>query len=203
MKRSLGPQTLVYPLPVYLVGSYAENDRPNIMTAAWGGICCSEPPCLAVSVRKSRLTYAAVQARKAFTISVPPARLTAEADFAGLASGRDCDKFARLKLTPVRSELVDAPYVGECPLVLELALLHSLDLGSHVQFVGEIKDVKVEENCLDPAGKPDAAALDPLIYDGGGRQYFRYGEIAGKAFSTGKAFLSEQEFTCAHFLRPS
>jgi flavin reductase (DIM6/NTAB) family NADH-FMN oxidoreductase RutF len=191
MKRSLGPQPLVYPLPVYLVGSYAENGQPNIMTAAWGGICCSEPPCLAVSVRKSRLTCAAVQTREAFTISVPPARLLAEADFAGLASGKDCEKFARLKLTAVRAELVDAPYVGECPLVLELALRHSLDLGSHVQFIGEIKDVKIEESCLDSAGKPDALALDPLIYDGGGRQYFHYGKIAGKAFSAGKVFFKD------------
>ena len=77
MKLSIGPQTLVYPMPAFLIGTYDAGGKPNIMTAAWGGICCSEPPMLAVSVRKPRWTYEAVLQRKAFTIGIPSVRLAA------------------------------------------------------------------------------------------------------------------------------
>ncbi len=189
MKLSIGPQTLVYPMPAFLIGTYDAGGKPNIMTAAWGGICCSEPPMLAVSVRKPRWTYEAVLQRKAFTISIPPVRLAAETDYAGIVSGRRVDKFARLGLTPVRSDLVDAPYVAECPVTLELTLAHSLELGTHVQFIGEIRDVKVDEACLDAEGKPDTAKIDPLVFDGGGRVYAALGKEICKAFSAGKAFI--------------
>ena len=191
MKHSMGPETLAYPLPVFLVGSYDKNGKANIMNAAWGGICCSEPPCIAVSIRHARWTYDAILQRKAFTVSIPGGRVAAEADYAGIASGRNADKFAVSGLTPVRSELVDAPYVAECPVVLELSLFKTLELGSHVQFVGRIMDVKVDESCLGPDGKPDIRQIDPLIYDGGVKQYCRVGESIGKAFSIGKALLKK------------
>lgn len=193
MKRSLGPKTLVYPLPAFLVGTYDAAGKANIMTAAWGGICCSEPPLLSVSVRKERWTHKAIRERNAFTINVPSADLAAETDFAGIASGAKTDKFAELPFTPVRAEFVDAPYIGECPVVVELALHSSHDLGSHEMFIGEIKDVKINENCLDGKGNPVLSRVDPLIYDGGSRAYYRAGEIAGKAFAGGKIFWKKME----------
>ena len=193
MKRSLGPQTLVYPMPAFLIGTYDAEGKPNIMTAAWGGICCSEPPLLAVSVRKSRWTYDAIMERKAFTVSVPSGALTAQVDFAGIASGRKTDKFAELQLNATRGEMVDAPYVEECPVVLELTLHSTLELGTHTQFIGEIKDVKIDEACLDAAGKPDCAAINPLLYDGGSREYRLVGAVAGKAFAGGKVFWKKGE----------
>ena len=189
MKRSLGPLTLVYPMPAFLVGSYDADGKANIITIAWGGICCSEPPRLTVSIRRSRWSYEAIVARKAFTVSIPSASMAAQTDFAGIASGRDADKFKELGLTAVRGEFVDAPYVGECPVVVEAALYSSQDLGSHVQFIGDIKDVKVDEACLDEAGKPLLARIDPLLYDGSAREYHRAGEAVAKAFAAGKAFL--------------
>ncbi len=193
MKKSLGPQTLVYPMPAFLVGTYDETGRANIMTAAWGGICCSEPPLLAVSIRKNRKTYEALVARKAFTISIPSGQLAAQTDFAGIATGRNTDKFAQLNLTPARGAFADAPYVEECPVVLELVVHSSQDLGSHVQFIGEIKDVKIDEDCLNEAGKPDIALVNPLLYDGGGREYRHVGSAAGKAFAGGKIFWEKSE----------
>lgn len=193
MKRSYGAVTLVYPMPAFLVGTYDANGKPNIMTAAWGGICCSEPPMLAVSVRKQRWTYEALLARNAFTISIPNAKLAAETDFAGIASGRKTDKFKELSLTPVRSELVDAPYVDECPVVLELVLHSQIELGSHVQFIGEIKDVKIDESCLDADGKPVLSNINPLLYDGGQREYYAAGPVVGKAFAGGKVFWKKNE----------
>ena len=188
MKRSLGPQTLVYPMPAFLIGTYDDTGKPNIMTVAWGGICCSAPPLAAVSVRKERWTYDAICARKAFTINIPSADMAARTDFAGMASGGKTDKFKELGLTPVRGEFADAPYVRECPMVLELSLHSATELGSQVLFIGEIKDVKAEESCLDENGKPVLEKLDPLIYDGGAREYYRPGAVVGKAFSGGKVF---------------
>ena len=193
MKRSLGPKTLVYPLPIFLVGTYDETGKANIMSLAWGGICCSEPPLLAVSVRKERWTYKAILAGGCFTVSIPPATLAAETDFAGIASGRDTDKFAELGLTAVKGEFVGAPYVQECPVVLELTLHSHTDLGSHVQFIGEIEDCKVEDGCLNEAGVPVLAAINPLLYDGGAREYFQAGGPRGKAFAGGKIFWKKTD----------
>ncbi len=193
MKRSLGPKTLVYPLPAFLVGTYDATGKANIMTLAWGGICCSEPPLLAISVRKERWTYDAILNRKGFTVNVPSADLAAQTDFAGIASGRKTDKFKELGFTAVKAEFVDAPYVRECPLIVELGLHSSMDLGSHTQFIGEIKDVKVNDDCLDANGTPVMAKLNPLSYDGGAREYYMAGGPMGKAFAGGKIFWKKMD----------
>jgi flavin reductase (DIM6/NTAB) family NADH-FMN oxidoreductase RutF len=119
MKRSLGAKTLIVPTPTWIVGSYDNQGKPNGMTAAWGGICCSDPPCVAVSLRKATYSYGSLIRRRAFTVSVPSQGQVKVADYFGLTSGRETDKFAATGLTPVRSDLVDAPYVQEFPLVLE------------------------------------------------------------------------------------
>src|SRR5512137_749873 len=98
MKKSLGAKTLVYPTPVFVVGTYDANGKPNVMTASWGGICCSQPPCVAVSLRKATYTYGNIVARKAFTISIPSQEHVAQVDFFGLSSGRNTDKFAKTGL---------------------------------------------------------------------------------------------------------
>ena len=184
--RSLGPKTLLYPTPGLLVGTYDATDRPNVMTAAWGGICCSKPPCVTVSLRKATHSYAGILAHKAYTLSIPSRRYAREADYAGLYSGKNEDKFQALGLTPVPSTLVHAPYVGEFPMVLECSLLHTMEIGLHTQFVGEILDVKVSEQCLDADGKPDPTLVDPLIFAPEARLYFGLGELVGPAFSLGK-----------------
>lgn len=184
MKKSLGPRIAAYPTPVWVIGSYDSQGKPNAMTAAWGGVCCSEPPCIQVSVRPSRHTYTSVLARKAFTVSIPDAAHAAEADYFGIASGQNTDKFARTGLTPVRSETVDAPYVGEFPLVIECRLLHSMELGAHAIFVGEIMGTLAEEETLTD-GKLDMAKLSPLLYSVDQRSYFGVGQVVGKAYSLG------------------
>jgi len=186
MKKSLGANTLAQPTPVWIIGSYDEAGKPNIMTIAWGGICCSKPPCVTISLRKERHTYAAVMLRKAFTVNIPSQAHAPEADYVGMVSGAKVDKFAATKLTAVRSDLVDAPYVQEFPLVLECRLIETLDLGAHTQFIGEILDVKADESVLAPEGHIDPAKLRPIIYTPGASQYYGLGELVGKAFSLGK-----------------
>lgn len=187
MLQSIGAKAFSLPTPLYLVGVYDHEGRPNIMTAAWGGVCASNPPCLAVSVRKTRWTHAAILKRQAFTVSVPSQQLASKVDFAGMHSGADTDKFALLGLTPVPAEHVDAPYVGECPIIIELALRQTVEIGSHTQFIGEIMDIKIEQRCLLPNKSPDAAAVDPLLYIPISKEYWTLGEFVALAFSAGHA----------------
>jgi flavin reductase (DIM6/NTAB) family NADH-FMN oxidoreductase RutF len=186
MKKSLGAKTLVYPTPVFVVGTYDEAGKPNAMTAAWGGICCSQPPCVAVSLRKATYTHGNIMARRAFTISLPSEEHVRQADYLGLASGRTVDKFAAAKLTPVKSDLVDAPYVKEFPLVLECRLAHTIELGLHTQFVGEILDVKAEEAVLGRWELVDIKKLAPLVFAPDTQSYYGIGGFVGQAFSAGK-----------------
>ena len=191
MKKSLGAKTLAYPTPVWVVGSFDAAGKANIMTAAWAGICCSKPPCVTVSIRKERHSYAAIMERRAFTLSIPGQSHVAEADYAGMASGANVDKFAVMGLTAVKSELVDAPYVREFPLVIECKLLQTVDLGAHTQFIGEIMDVKADETVLDVEGNVDITRLLPLIYAPGASTYYGVGEAVAKAYSAGKKFTKE------------
>jgi len=186
MKKSLGAKTLLYPTPVLVVGSYNAEGKPNAMTAAWGGVACSKPPCVAISLRAATASHGNIMARKAFTISLPGEANAAEADYFGLVSGRDHDKFADLGLTAVRSELVDAPYVGEFPLVLECKVVEVHELGLHTQFIGEVLDVKADDTVLTAAGGVDIERLKPILFAIGSQAYYGVGEMVGKAYSIGK-----------------
>ncbi len=186
MKKSLGAQTLVFPSPVWIIGTYDKDNRPNAMAVAWGGICCSDPPCVAISLRKATYTYGNLMARKAFTVSVPSEKHLKAADYFGLASGRDTDKLAATRLTPVRSETVDAPYIQEFPLVLECTVLHVFEVGLHTQFVGRIVDVKADESVLSAAGMPEIEKVRPILFSAANRGYYAVGGYLGLAFAVGK-----------------
>ncbi|HEY6008778.1 MAG TPA: flavin reductase, partial [Geobacteraceae bacterium] len=110
--------------------------------------------------------------------------------FVGLASGRDIDKFVAAGLTPVRSDLVDAPYAVEFPVVLECRLLHIVEIGLHTQFIGEIVDVKADQAVLGEDGLPDITQVKPLVYDTAHKGYHGIGPLLGKAFTVGKVLQS-------------
>jgi len=190
MKLSIGAKTLLFPTPVLMIGTYDLVGKPNLMNAAWGGICNSQPPSVAVSLRKATYSYACIIERKAFTVGVACESRMAEADYIGITTGRDVDKFATTGLTPIRSALVDAPYAKEFPVVLECRLLHVIELGLHTQFIGEIVDVKADSEVLGDDGIPDIIKIKPLIFDTGHKGYHGVGRELGKAFSVGKALLS-------------
>jgi flavin reductase (DIM6/NTAB) family NADH-FMN oxidoreductase RutF len=186
VKKSFGPKTLAFPNPVWCVGSYDANDKPNLMTIAWGGICCSKPPAVTISLRKATYTYGNIMARMAYTINIPSTKYVKEADYVGMASGKRENKFETTGLTPVKSDLVDAPYVAEFPMILECKVIHTHEIGLHTQFIGEILDVKVEQNVLDEAGQAVMNKVAPFIYGSEIQTYHRVGEEIGKAFKIGK-----------------
>jgi flavin reductase (DIM6/NTAB) family NADH-FMN oxidoreductase RutF len=185
MKQSLGPKIVVGATPVWVVGTYDKEGRPNLMTVAWGGVCCSDPPCVGVSLRKATYTHGSIKGKNAFTVSIPSASYVKETDYVGIASGRNGDKWQIADLTPVRSDIVDAPYVAEFPLVFECKLLHVLELGLHTRFIGEVQDIKAEESVLTAGGILNIEKLDPFFYIPGNRTYFGIGPYLGKAHSIG------------------
>jgi len=188
MKKSLGAETIVVPTPVWIVCSYDSDGKANGMAVAWGGVCCSQPPCITVSLRKATYSYASIISKKAYTVNILPDNHLAEADYFGIASGRDRDKFADTGLTPVKSTLVDAPYIDEATLVLECKLAHTFDIGLHTMFVGEIVDAKAETSVLDDRGRIDVKKVRPVIYTPKQRSYHGIGGYLGDAYTVGKSF---------------
>ena len=190
MKKSIGAKTIIFPTPVLIVGTYDNLGKPNLMAAAWGGICCSRPPCVAISLRKATYTYGSIVEKKAFTINILSETHVKEADYYGIATGRDVDKFAVTGITPVKSEMVDAPYGREFPMVLECRLLHTTEIGLHTQFIGEIMDIKADEEALGDNGLPDIEKVNSFLFDAANRNYYGFGKHLGKAFSIGKELKS-------------
>jgi flavin reductase (DIM6/NTAB) family NADH-FMN oxidoreductase RutF len=186
MKKSLGAETIVPTTPVWVVGTYNQEGKPNVMTAAWGGICCSKPPCVYVSLRKATYTYGNIVERKAFTVSIPSEKYVKEADYFGIASGKKVDKFAATGLTPVKSDLVDAPYVKEFPLILECKVIKIVEIGLHTEFIGEIMDVKADSSVLNEKNLPNIEKVKPIIWNMTGMTYNTVGNPIGQAFSIGK-----------------
>jgi len=186
MKKSLGPRTLLFPTPALVICTYDKNGRPNAMTAAWGGISCSDPPCVSVSLRKATYTYGNIMERGAFTVNVASRDMVDMVDYFGLVSGKDVDKFKETGLKPVRSRLVDAPYIDEFPLVLECEMKQADELGLHTSFVGEIKDVKVSEELAPHAKDGLIGLIKPLIYAPDDHSYYSVGRKVAKGFHTGK-----------------
>lgn len=188
MKKSFGALTLIYPTPVWVIGTYDKEGRPNAATVAWAGICSSDPPAVAISLRKSRYTYENILERKAFTVNVPSAAQVDVADYCGIVSGRHEDKFARAGLTAVRSDKVDAPFIAEFPMAAECRVIGQYEIGVHTHFIGEILDVKVDKSLLRDDGLPDIGKIDPVIYAPETRGYHATGRYLADGFSAGVKF---------------
>jgi len=131
-------------------------------------------------------SYDNIIKKRAFTINIPSEKYAKEADYFGIATGSKTDKFADTGLTPVKSDLVDAPYIKEFPLILECKMTHKTEIGIHILFVGEIVDVKAEESVLGENGLPDINKVQPVLFAPEARTYHGIGKTIGKAFSIGK-----------------
>lgn len=189
MKRSIGPKTILFPAPVLVVGTYDRDGKANGATAAWGGICNSVPPCLMVSLRESRYSFECIKEKKEFTVNIPSETHVAEADYFGMVSGRKTDKFADTGLKYEKALNIDAPSITSFPLVIECRLANTFDLGSHMELVGEIVDISVDEELLGENGLPDPELMRPLIFAPVIRKYYGLGTFLGNGFSAGKRFM--------------
>lgn len=192
MKVDIGTNTPLYPAPDLIVATYDSAGKANAMAAAWGGVCASTPPTIAVSIRRERHTYHAIEERKAFTVNIPSERFVAEADLFGTVSGSSVDKFALTGLTATRGIHVDAPTIEEFPISMECKLVQTVEIGSHIQFIGEVVACLVDESCMDQQGRPDPNIVKPIIFMPGYSRYYGLGEEIGRAYSIGRNLIKEE-----------
>ena len=177
-KRSWRPGTMLAPVPAVMVSCGGAKDyKPNIITLAWAGTVCSEPPLLSVSIRPSRYSYEIISKTGEFVVNVTTAKLARATDWCGVKSGRDFDKFEHCRLTPFPSEIVKAPGIAECPINMECQVRRVLKLGSHDMFIAEIKAVHVSEELLDKRGKLRLDKAELIAFSHG--EYFVLGSRLG------------------------
>lgn len=182
MRKNFGAQEMIYPMPVFIIGTYNEDGTPNAMNAAWGGV--TEDNQLTICVEASHKTAENLVKRKAFTVSMGTAKYVAACDYVGIVSGNKVhDKFAKAGFHATKSEFVDAPLIDELPMALECEVI-SYDPDHH-RLEGKVINVCVDEDYLDKDGKVDVAKLQPITFDPVHHQYLLLGEKVGKAFSDG------------------
>lgn len=180
MRKLLNPYPAVFPVPVVLLTVFDESkDRSNIITIAWAGNVCSEPPMVSVSVRPSRYSNSLIKKEMEFVINIPTAELLEKVDYCGVVSGREVDKFKETGLTPVPAQMVKGHWIKECPVNIEARVKHIINLGVHDLFIAEILGVFVDEEYLESHGKrPDYEKIKPLSYCP--EKYLMVGEAVGR-----------------------
>jgi flavin reductase (DIM6/NTAB) family NADH-FMN oxidoreductase RutF len=171
-KKLLPPTTMLMPLPAALITCGEHGVNPNIITVAWCGVACSEPPMIAIGIRENRFSFKLIKDSGEFVVNITGANIINEVDFCGVNSGRDVDKFKATGLTPLASTKVKPPLIKECPINLECQVRRTLELGTHHLFVGEIVATHVDEDKLDNKGRPIIEKIQPIVYCPGAREYW-------------------------------
>ncbi|MEE9202198.1 MAG: flavin reductase family protein [Dehalococcoidia bacterium] len=177
-RETRDPATGLYPTPVTLVTCVDDLGRPNIITLAWAGVVCSEPPQIGIAVRPSRHSYHILRRSGQFVVNIPSQEVLHATDVCGTVSGRDHDKFALTGLTPLPATKVSAPLIAQCPINLECVLRHQLALGSHDLFIGEVVAYHIRHDIIGEHGRPDFGKARPFAYNHG--EYWGLGEFLGR-----------------------
>lgn len=188
MKNSIGPKPFIFPQPVLLVGSYDENKVPDVMNVAYGGIVNSNRLQINIGVRHK--TSDNIKLTKEFSVGVATENILVAADYVGLVSGKDVpDKVKQSGLTILKSPMINAPYVEECPIVLECVVEEINQYDQTLRIVAEIKNVLVDDSIEMLNGHLDIARAGILSYDPDQHFYYKLGEAVGKAFEDGKQLI--------------
>lgn len=169
---------MLYPLPAVMVSVADRDGRPNIFTVAWTGTVCSNPPMVSISVRPERHSYHCIEETGEFVINLTTKKLAYAADFCGVKSGRDVDKFREMHLTPISAREVKAPLIAESPVCLECRVKQTITLGSHTMFVADVVSVSIDEAYLDSENRFHLDRAEPIVYSHG--TYFGLGDAIGK-----------------------
>ena len=167
MKITKNPWTALFPCPVVLVTCVDSTGEPNIITLAWAGTVCSEPPTIGLGIRPSRYSHKLIKNSKEFVVNIPPTKIIKETDYCGVTSGKDVDKFSKTKLTQEPADKIKPPIIRECPVNMECILKNTIPLGAHDLFLGEIVKVHIDQNILDEKGKIDFTKADPFVFNQG------------------------------------
>ena len=176
-KQIWKPGNMLYPLPVVMVSVADKEGKQNIITIAWTGTICSDPPMVSISVRPERYSYHMIKETGEFVINLTTKELAFATDYCGVKSGRDVDKFAAMQLTPVRGEKVKAPLIAESPVNLECIVTEVKHLGTHDMFMAEVVCVHADEKYMDEQNRFHLEMADPIVYSHG--TYMTTGEKIG------------------------
>lgn len=168
---------MLYPLPVVMVSVADHAGHDNIITVAWAGTVCTNPPMLSISVRPERHSHAMLLENGEFVVNLTTEKLAYATDFCGVRSGRDVDKFEVLKLTREKASQVAVPLIGESPVNIECRVTERRKLGSHDLFLAQVLCVHADEAYLDETGKFDLSLAHPIVYDHG--SYYGLGKKLG------------------------
>lgn len=171
------PGNMLYPLPVVLVSVAGRDGRHNLITVAWAGTVCTNPPMVSISVRPERYSYPVLRETGEFVINLTTRELAYATDYCGVKSGRDVDKFRDLGLTPLPGEKVRAPLLGESPVNIECKIARMMPLGSHHMFLAEVMAVHADEKYMDGRRRFHLEKAEPIVYSHGA--YFVCGEQLG------------------------
>ena len=179
MKEDWKPGAMIYPLPAVLVSCGSTPEEYNLITVAWTGTICTNPPMCYISVRPERHSYDIIKRNMEFVINLTTEEMAFATDWCGVRSGRDYNKFEEMKLTPGKAKAVSAPIIEESPLCIECRVKEIVSLGSHDMFIAEVLNVKADEKYMDKeTGKFELDLSNPLVYLHGG--YYGLGEKIGK-----------------------
>lgn len=143
------PGNFIYPVPAVMVSCQGSDGKPNIITIAWTGTVCSDPPMAYISVRKERHSYQMIKESGCFVINLPDKALAHACDYCGCTSGRKVDKFKECHLTPAKSSVISAPMIEEAPVSIECKVTQILPLGTHDMFLAEVVAVHVDDKYMD------------------------------------------------------
>ncbi len=171
---------MLYPLPVVMVSMADRDGKFNIITIAWAGTVCTNPPMVSISVRPERYSYPILKDTGEFVINLTTRELAYATDFCGVRSGREVDKFRTLRLTPLEADQVRAPLIAESPVNIECRVRQILPLGSHHMFLADVAAVHADEKYMDEKRKFHLEKAEPIVYSHGaylccGRQVGTFG----------------------------
>ncbi len=171
------PGNFLYPVPAVMVSCMDREKKPNIITIAWTGTVCSDPPMVSISVRKSRYSYNLIKESGEFVINLTTRKLAKAADFCGVRSGRELDKFESCGLHPQKSSVIECPLIAESPVNIECRLKQVIELGSHDLFLAEVVAVDVDSAYIDEKGSFHMDEVDLIAYSHG--SYQALGQVLG------------------------
>jgi flavin reductase (DIM6/NTAB) family NADH-FMN oxidoreductase RutF len=178
-KKSFKPGNMLAPVPAVLVScGGTKGFKPNLITIAWTGSICSDPPMLSISIRPERHSFGIIQSTQEFVVNIPSLAQAKITDWCGMKSGRNVDKFAETGLTQAQALKVQVPIVLECPINVECKVRQSFNLGSHTMFLAEVVAVQVSSSLLDAKGKLRLEKAGLLAFAVG--QYFALGRSLGR-----------------------
>jgi len=155
----------LFPCPVVLVTCVDHTGKPNIITLAWAGVACSDPPMLGLGIRPHRYSYGLIEESGEFVVNIPTKKILKETDFCGIVSGKDVDKFSETGLTPEPAEKVKPPLIRQCPVNIECVVKKKIPLGVHHLFLGEVVLVHVDQDILNEKGRIDFTKVSPFVYN--------------------------------------